>query len=119
MQRFTPLLVVDAARPRRRAVGDRWLLDETHVKVAGTWRYLCRAVDQYGQVIGVYVSNKRNTTAATTFFAAAIAAREGSVEISADKSVALEESIREVLPRRRLRHHPIRQQRTSRTTTAG
>src|ERR1700716_4093050 len=32
VQRFTPLLV-DAARPCRHAVGDRWYVDETYVKV--------------------------------------------------------------------------------------
>jgi hypothetical protein len=32
--RFTPLLA-DAARPCRHAVGDRWQVDETYVKVAG------------------------------------------------------------------------------------
>src|SRR6266516_7721396 len=32
--RFTPLLA-DAARPCRHAVGDRWWVDETYVKVAG------------------------------------------------------------------------------------
>src|SRR4030095_3921489 len=34
VQRFTPLLA-DAARPCRHAVGDRWWVDETYVKVAG------------------------------------------------------------------------------------
>jgi hypothetical protein len=34
VQRFIPLLV-DAARPCRRAPGDRWFVDETYVKVAG------------------------------------------------------------------------------------
>jgi hypothetical protein len=34
VQRFTPLLV-DAARPCRHAVGDRWFVDETYVKVGG------------------------------------------------------------------------------------
>ncbi len=34
VQRFTPLLI-NAARPCRHAVGDRWFVDETYVKVAG------------------------------------------------------------------------------------
>ena len=37
VQRFTSLLA-DAARPSRHAVGARWLVDETYVKVAGGWR---------------------------------------------------------------------------------
>jgi hypothetical protein len=55
VQRFTPLLA-EAARPCRHAVGDRWLVDETYVKVAGRWRYLYRGIDQFGQVIDVFVS---------------------------------------------------------------
>src|SRR5438876_11460359 len=50
VQRFTPLLA-DAARPSRHAVGDRWYVDETYVKVAGRWRFVYRAVDQHGQII--------------------------------------------------------------------
>jgi IS6 family transposase len=37
VQRFTPLLG-EAAQPCRHAVGDRWQVDETYVKVAGHWR---------------------------------------------------------------------------------
>ena len=48
VQRFSPLLI-DAARPCRHAVGDRWFVDETYVKVGGAWRYVYRAVDRYGQ----------------------------------------------------------------------
>ena len=59
VQRFTPLLI-DAARPCRHVVGDRWFVDETYVKVAGVWRYVYRAVDQHGQVIDVYVSARRD-----------------------------------------------------------
>lgn len=57
VQRFTPLLI-DAARPCRHTPGDRWCVDETYVKVAGRWVYLYRAIDQYGQVIDVLVSQK-------------------------------------------------------------
>jgi transposase-like protein len=55
VQRFTPLLA-DAARPCRHALGDRWQADETYVKVAGQWRYVYRAIDQFGQVVDVLVS---------------------------------------------------------------
>ena len=33
---------IDAARPLRHVPGDRWLVDETYVKVAGRWTYLYR-----------------------------------------------------------------------------
>jgi hypothetical protein len=41
VQRFTPLLA-EAARPCRHAVGQRWFVDETYVKVSGRWRYVPR-----------------------------------------------------------------------------
>ena len=63
VQRFTPLLA-DAAQPCRHAVGDRWYVDETYVKVAGRWRYVYRAIDQYGQIIDVYTSARRDPHAA-------------------------------------------------------
>ena len=47
VQRFTPLLI-DAAQPCRHRVGGHWFVDEIYVKVSGTWRYVYRAVDQYG-----------------------------------------------------------------------
>ena len=62
VQRFTPLLI-DAARPCRHAPGVRWFVDETYVKVAGRWVYLYRAIDQFGQVIDVLVSEKRDLAA--------------------------------------------------------
>ena len=69
--RFAPLLA-EAARPCRHAIGDRWQVDETYVKVAGQWRYVYRAIDQFGQVIDVFVSTRRNATAAHRFFERAV-----------------------------------------------
>jgi transposase-like protein len=71
VQRFTPLLA-EAARPCRHRVGDRWQVDETYVKVAGRWHYVYRAIDQSGQVIDVFVSPRRDSTAARRFFERAI-----------------------------------------------
>ena len=48
-----------AARCARHAIGSRWQVDETYVKVAGCWRYVYRAVDEYGQVVDVYVLPRR------------------------------------------------------------
>ena len=59
VQRFTPLLA-DAARFRRHSPGDRWFVDETYVKVNGVWRYVYRAIDQYGQVIDVLLTARRD-----------------------------------------------------------
>jgi transposase-like protein len=67
VQRFTPLFA-DAARFVRHSPGDRWFVDETYVKVNGVWRYVYRVVDQYGQVIDVLVSRRRDQEAARRFF---------------------------------------------------
>jgi transposase, IS6 family len=67
---LTPLLA-EAARPCRQR-GDRWQVDETYVKVAGQWRYVYRAIDQFGQVIDVFVSARRDAKAARRFFDQAI-----------------------------------------------
>lgn len=45
VQRFTPMLV-EAAKPCRHSVGSSRFVDETYVKVYGSWRYIYRAVDQ-------------------------------------------------------------------------
>jgi transposase-like protein len=66
-------LLADAATPCRHAVG-RWQVDETYVKVAGQWRHVYRAIDQFGQVIDVFVSARRDAKAARRFFERAIGA---------------------------------------------
>ncbi|MET8367662.1 IS6 family transposase [Micromonospora sp. NPDC005194] len=71
VQRFTPLLA-DAAHFCRHSPCDRWFVDETYVKVNGVWRYVYRAVDQYGQVIDVLVSARRDSGAARRFFRRAL-----------------------------------------------
>ena len=67
IQRFT-LLLAEAARPCRHGVGDRWQVDKTYVNVAGKWRYVHRAIDQFGQVIDVLVTPQRDAKAARRFF---------------------------------------------------
>jgi transposase-like protein len=71
VQRFTPLRAA-AARPCRHAVGDRWWVDETSIKMARRWRYVYRAIDQSGQVIDVLVSTHRDDKAIRRFLQRAI-----------------------------------------------
>jgi IS6 family transposase len=97
VQRFTPLLE-DAARPCRHAVGDPCFVDETYVKVAGLWRYVYRAVDQYGHIIDVYVSARCDTRAARRFFTSALRAHGEPMEIVTDRAPALRAAIDELAP---------------------
>jgi IS6 family transposase len=97
VQRFTPLLA-DAARPCRHVVGDRWYVDETYVKVAGRWRYVYRAIDQYGQIVDVYVSARRDMRAARRFFATALGAHGEPIEVVTDRAPTLLAVVDELVP---------------------
>jgi transposase, IS6 family len=85
VQRFAPLFA-DAARPLWHPAGDRWFADETYVKVAGRWRYLYRAVDQFGQVIDVLLSQQRDTAPARRFFVRALAHSPVPIDVTTDKA---------------------------------
>jgi transposase-like protein len=98
VQRFTRLLA-EAARPCRHAVGDRWFVDETYVKVAGRWRYVYRAIDQFRQVIDVSVSPQRDARAARRFFERAIdATRITPSEVVTDRAPTYPMVLDELLP---------------------
>src|SRR6266542_3995894 len=98
VQRFTPLLA-EAARPCRHRVGTRWFADETYVKVAGRWRYVYRAIDQFGQVIDVFVSPRRDVTAAHRFFERAIGTTTVTpIEVVTDKAATYPVVLEALLP---------------------
>ena len=98
VQRFTPLFI-DAARPCRHSPGGRWFVDETYVKVAGKQRYLYRAIDQFGQVIDVYLSPRRDAKAARVFFANATALTQTEpVEVVTDRAHAYVRVLEDLVP---------------------
>jgi transposase-like protein len=98
VQRFTPLLA-DAARFCRHAPGDRWSVDETYVKVNGVWRYVYRAIDQYGQVIDVLVSARRDADAARRFFRRALSALKVTpTEVVTDAAAVYPGVLDELIP---------------------
>ncbi len=98
VQRFTPLLA-EAARPCRHAVGDRWQVEETYVKVAGRWRHIYRAIDQFGQVIDVFVSPRRDAAAARRCFDRALGTTKIiPVEVVTDHAGTYPIVVAELLP---------------------
>jgi IS6 family transposase len=97
VQRFTPEFV-SAARPRRHVPGDRWFVDETYVKVGGQWTNLYRAVDQFGQVVDVWLSSRRDLAAARAFFTAALSTGSVPVEVTTDRAHAYPRVLAEVVP---------------------
>ena len=97
VQRFAPEFI-EAARPCRRAPGDRWFVDETWLKVAGQRAYLYRAVDQHGQVIDVLVSARRDVAPARRFFARALRAGTIPVEVTTDRAPVYPRVLDELVP---------------------
>ncbi len=71
VQRFLPLFG-EAARVHRRPVEAKWRVDEMYVRFNGRWTYVYRAIDEDGQVVDAYFSERRNAKAAQTFFEDAI-----------------------------------------------
>jgi transposase, IS6 family len=56
------------SRPYLKQTNDSWRVDETYVKVKGTWMYLYRAVDSTGQTLDFLLNQTRSTRAAKRFF---------------------------------------------------
>jgi transposase, IS6 family len=72
---------------------------ETYVKVAGRWRYVYRAIDQFGQVIDVFVSARRDTDAADRFFQQAIGSTSvRPVEVTTDRAPVYPAVLEALLP---------------------
>ena len=97
VRRFLPLFG-EAARSNRHSVGGKWRVDETYCRLSGRWAYLYRAIDQDGQVVDVYFSERRNATAAESFFKRAI--RVTGVQpthVTTDKAKCYPPALREVL----------------------
>lgn len=98
VQRFAPEFA-EAARARQHVVGDRWSFDETYLRAGGTWRYLFRAIDQFGQVIDVFLSPRRDAKAARRFFEQAIGRRRiAPIEVTTDRYRVYPRVLDELLP---------------------
>jgi transposase-like protein len=69
------------------------------VKVAGQWRYVYRAVDQFGQVIDVLVSARRDADTARRFFERAVGVTKvAPVEVTTDQAPVYPAVLEALLP---------------------
>ena len=68
VQRYAPELD-KRCRPHLKPTNDSYRVDETYVKVKGSWKYLYRAVDSEGNTLDFLLCAKRATQAAKRFFA--------------------------------------------------
>ncbi len=99
VQRFLPLFA-EAARAHRVPVGGNWRVDETYRRLNGRWAYCYRAIDQNGQVVDAYFSERRNAAAAQAFFKRAIGRTGVKPErIVTDRARCYPPALRIVLPR--------------------
>jgi transposase, IS6 family len=73
--------------------------DETYVKVTRQWRYVYRAIDQFGQIIDVFLSRRRDVRAARRFFQRAIGTTKSRpIEVVTDQAPTYPVVLEELLP---------------------
>jgi IS6 family transposase len=67
VQHYAPELE-QRCRPHLKRTNDSWRVDETYVKIRGTWMYLYRVVDSAGNTVEFLLSPTRDAEAAKAFF---------------------------------------------------
>jgi transposase-like protein len=85
----------------------RWHLDETYVKVKGAWKYLYRAIDERGNTIDFYLSQRRNASSAKRFISKLINNNKSCYMsvINTDKNPAYNQAIKELKQEGKLGQH--------------
>ena len=85
--KYVPLLEREF-RACKQPVGPSWRLDETYVRVKGSWKYLYRAVDKAGATVDFLLTAKQDHKAALRFLRKAIKWNGTREKITIDKSGA-------------------------------
>lgn len=93
--RFLPL-IEKLSRKYKRKVGTSWRMDETYIKVKGTWKYLYRSVDKEGKTVDFLLTAHRDMVAAKRFFEKAMRENRAPEKIAMDKSGANKAAIDEI-----------------------
>jgi IS6 family transposase len=97
VQRYAPELD-KRCRSHLKATTDSWRVDETYVKVKGTWMDLYRAGDSEGNTLEFRLSATRDAEAAKRFFRRTLGASHTTTPrvITVDKNAAYPKAIREL-----------------------
>ncbi len=67
VQQYAPLLE-KRVRSQLKQTNDSWRVDETYIKISGSWAYLYRALDSAGNTLEFVLSPMRHAGAAEYFF---------------------------------------------------
>ena len=89
---ITPILNKMAAR-HKKPVNQFWHIDETYIKIKGTWRYLYRAIDSNSKTVDFLLTKRRDMKAARRFFKGAISKHTCPIKVTIDKSGANKKAI--------------------------
>ena len=85
VRKFVPL-IDQQVRKRKKPVGTSWRMDETYIKLNGSWIYLYRAVDALGNTIEFLLRKYRDKAAAKAFFRKAFRNNDRPDKVNIDKS---------------------------------
>jgi putative transposase len=88
-------MIEEEFRKKKKSVGTSWRMDETYIKVKGSWYYLYRAVDKENNTINFLLTEKRDKKAAKQFFIKAIENNGLPEKITIDKSGSNTAAIKE------------------------
>jgi len=91
--------VTNSARNMLPGYEDTFFIDGVFIKIDGKQRYLWRAVDQDGEVVGVFLQSRRDAKAAKRFFKRMLKKHRGEPrEIVTDKLRSYGVANRELIP---------------------
>ena len=86
--KYSPQLENEFRKKYKRDVDVSWRMDETYLKIKGRDVYLYRAVDKHGNTVDFKVSEKRDKTAAFSYFKQCINQHGLPEKVTMDKSGA-------------------------------
>lgn len=94
-------------RRRKHPVGRAWRVDETYVRLAGEWKYLCRVVEKLDQTVNFLLTARRDETAARRFVEREFDQHDVPESITIDKTGANTAAVRSLLAHSGLATEPL------------